>query len=153
MIELFYRFQTLNSDSCNNKVRFRKRSNYIIVTRKSIWFQHYAFMDVVIFVSVCFSCPRFCFKKGTMYPYLVVYNQLTFWSIKTFSGWIRNRLLSAGLGLILSHTEKSLYQTQLSPKIIKSLPILIVWAYSASWLTKLVLILKFFVSVSAKSCL
>ena len=36
MLEFYYRFQTLHDDSYNSKVRFRKCSNPIIVTKKSV---------------------------------------------------------------------------------------------------------------------
>ena len=64
---------------------------------------------------------------------------------KTFPVWFRNRLLSAGLEPVLNQTEKSCiasnyrqFSTNIKIKIIKLIP---------------VLILKFFILISAESCL
>ena len=36
MLKSSYRFQTFHGDSCSSKVRFRKRSNSIIIIRMSV---------------------------------------------------------------------------------------------------------------------
>ena len=63
-----------------------------------------------------------------------------------FPVWLRNRLKSSGLKLLLSHTEKSCvasyyiqFYTNIKIKIQKFIPVLLIRTFWSFWLTKLVL--------------
>ncbi len=70
-----------------------------------------------------------------------------------------NRFISTGLEPVLSHIEKPVasyyrqFSTNIKINILKLLPVLLNRTYGPSGLIKLVLILKFFILLSAERCL
>ncbi len=72
----------------------------------------------------------------------------TCYNVSIIPVWLRNRLISAGLELVLSHTLKSCitsnyrqFSTNIKLKIIKSMPVLAARAFGSLGLTRLALIL------------
>ena len=74
--------------------------------------------------------------------------------------WLRNRLISAGLEPILSHTEKAciasyyrLFPTNNEIKIIKLLSVLLAWVLGPIWANKTSFNLIIFILIASESYL
>ena len=79
MLHLFHRFKTLHEDSYDSQVQFRKRSNSIIATRKSIHadffllFKQHFIRDKIIKKKTCYTYS-IDLKLYMMIPMTVRYN-------------------------------------------------------------------------------
>ena len=86
-----------------------------------------------IFAKVCFSVQairqNLVYRKFINFIFMVFFQRSSFPNIKYFPVWLRNRLLSAGLELVLGQIEKSCivsnyrqFSTNIKIKIIKLIP-------------------------------